>query len=46
MIRVGLIWLLMGALGLVGYDAYRSGKAPKRGEVHTMEGGNGYPPPP
>ena len=46
MMRLWLVWLLMGALGLVGYDALRASQNSRSEEVHAMDGGNGFPPPP
>lgn len=46
MFRFLALWLLFGALGLTGYEAYLEYQpSGETGEVHTMEGGNGLPPP-
>jgi hypothetical protein len=46
MMRLWLVWTLIGALGLVGYDAFWASKVSRPNDVHAMEGGNGLPPPP
>lgn len=51
MLRIVSLWLLLGGLALVGYDAvserepYRRPAPNANTTVHTMEGGTPIPPP-
>jgi hypothetical protein len=44
MLRAALLWVLLGALALVGYEGTIGGE--DNGTVSTMEDGTPIPPPP
>ena len=57
MLKAVLTTLLVAALGLLGYDASLGSRvirerravttpATEAGDMHTMDGGDGFPPPP
>ena len=49
MFRTFVLWLLLGGLGLLVYDAYSSAQRPAAGDSGIQaatEGGDPWPPPP